>query len=392
MAAGATLSLLAALVALVPPQVERKSREAEPPPAPIQGRLLGEHDEPLAGRTIHALDSAVNADKVAARGSRAYPSALTDVDGGFRFEPGPGPSFLLVARAPDASTSFVFEDFTLDGSEILLRTELAGGFPREYVEGRILGVDGKTPLGTHVSLSSFWGWSATYLAQPVAETRIEVTGRSFRLGPLRPGRYVLAVEGAWPLRLPLVVEEGVLADVGELHLQPPGRIRVRFVGEVPPDAVVGSTFWMDGARSGGVRRAADGSGLSGPRAPGEYLVRTQGRAWRAPDARVQVVAGEIADVELVLQPATVRTFVARVPTEDPATRLAFRVTSDDGTFLWEYENTYRGKNCFAVDVEGLVPGDYRLEARSPRAATGVLVHEFAVHDLHPETGHVEIAF
>jgi hypothetical protein len=39
-----------------------------------------------------------------------------------------------------------------------------------------------------------------------------------------------------------------------------------------------------------------------------------------------------------------------------------------------------------------VPGSYRLEARTRRAATGVLVHAFDVLDLHPETGQVEIAF
>jgi hypothetical protein len=110
------------------------------------------------------------------------------------------------------------------------------------------------------------------------------------------------------------------------------------------------------------------------------------------DTRVEVTAGEVTEVELEIVPSTTRTFVARVPTEDPATRLAFRVTSTDGAFVWEYENTYRRQHSFAVGVEGLVPGDYRLEARSPRAATGVLVHAFSVLDLHPETGPVEIAF
>jgi hypothetical protein len=382
MAGGATLLLLAALIA---PQGERKSRERGPPPLPVEGRLLGEGDAPLAGWSIGALDRwDAGPSFVASRGT--HPTALTDSHGGFRFEPGPGPAFLLVARSPDASTSFVFEDFTLDGSEIVLRTERAGGFPREYVEGEVYGPDGRVPLGAKIG---------TYSDETHESSAAEVTGTSFRLGPLRPGRHVLSVEAeGMPLRrMPIQIAENALTDLGAIRLESPGWIQVRLGGAVPPqDERVITSTWRDGIWSGGVTSNAGESGRSGPRAPGRYLLRTQHSRWMAPDTRVDVVAGQVTEAELTLVPATTRTFVVRVPAEDPATRLSMRVTSRDGAFVWEHENTYRSRDRFAFDVEGLVPGSYRLEARTRRAVTGVLVHEFAVLDLHRETGQVEIAF
>jgi hypothetical protein len=383
MAVGATLLLLALVVA---PQGKRAAREDGPPPAPVEGRLLGEHDAPLAGWSIGALDRwDAGSSFVANRGT--HPTALTDAHGGFRFEPRPGPAFLLVARSPDASTSFVFEDFTLDGSEIVLRTERAGGFPREYVEGEVYGPDGRVPLGAKLG---------TYSDETHESSAAEITGSSFRLGPLRPGRHMLyaVVEGLPPLRMPLEIAAGVVTDVGALRLEEPGWIQVYLRGAVPSrHELVVASLWRDGSiRSGGVRSNGGESGRSEPLAPGAYVLRARRRGWMIPDTLVEVVAGQVTEAELTIVPATTRTFVVRVPAADPATRLSLCVTARDGAFVWEHENTYRGRDNFTFDVEGLAPGDYRLEARSPRTATGVLVHEFTVHDLHPETGHVEIAF
>lgn len=384
MPAVATLLLLAALVA---PQGGRRSREDGPPPAPVLGRLLDEHDAPLAGWSIHAVDTAVNVQKVARHGSTAYPSAVTELDGGFRFEPGPGPSFVLIARSTDASTSFVFEDFTLDGGEILLRPELAGGFPREYVEGEVIGPDRRVPFGARIG---------TYSDETFESSAAELTDSSFRLGPLRPGRHVLYVNAeGFPLqRTSLEIVAGIVTHVGVIPLVAPGWIQVGLGGAVPPPhELVVASLWRDGSiRSGGVRANAGENGRSEPLAPGTYVLRARRRGWMISDTRVEVVAGQITEVELVIVPATTRTFVVHVPAEDPATRLFMHVTTGDGTFVWTHENTYRGRDNFTFDVEGLVPGAYRLEARSPRAATGVLVHEFEVLDLHPEIGHAEIAF
>ena len=106
-------------------------------------------------------------------------------------------------------------------------------------------------------------------------------------------------------------------------------------------------------------------GRSEPLAPGSYLLRTRERRWYAPDARVEVESGRTARVEVVLQPATTRTFVMRVPKRDPSTRVHLRIATPDGATFSEHECVFRSKDRFVIDVLGLPPGRYRASALSP---------------------------
>jgi hypothetical protein len=70
--------------------------------------------------------------------------------------------------------------------------------------------------------------------------------------------------------------------------------------------------------------------------------------------------------------------------------MTLRVVAKNGSSVWQHENDYRGRgNNFVYDVQGLLPGLYRIEAQSP--SSGHLAAEFEVLDLDPAP-HITLEF
>ncbi len=353
----------------------------------IEGRLSDEWGIPLGGWSVTLVQGMHELGYEEPRRQ-----VRTDPRGRFALDLPTEPGLAFLLRSPDGSTVALREDFRLDGREIDLRV---GPEDRAtaFVEGRLVG-----PGGSILRDPKFGAWS-----ELPSSYRLEWEGDRFRLGPFVPGKYSLSalVERLPPLVRVLTVEADGVRDLGTLQLEPPGWIRVNLAHpgiELGWKDMVRTELLLDGRiRMGSVRNgpAAEETpvgmcafatplrlpprSLSEPLVPGRYLLRTHHERGFAPDVTVDVVPGETTEVDLTLVPATRRTLVLRVPPEDPAIRLGLRITSEDGAFTMEREHGYRSKLGFVEDVDGLLPGRYRVEIRSP--TRGAMAAGFEVLDL-----------
>jgi len=101
---------------------------------------------------------------------------------------------------------------------------------------------------------------------------------------------------------------------------------------------------------------------------------------------VDVRSGATSEVRFALVPATVRELEFRVPPGDPSISVMVRVTSSDGTreYAAWHPYSWRKGDLLRCEVQGLLRGNYRLEARSGSGRT--VSTWFEVDDLeHSET-------
>ncbi|HEX6883078.1 MAG TPA: carboxypeptidase-like regulatory domain-containing protein [Planctomycetota bacterium] len=391
------LAVLTALPGSIP--IQREPAASRPSPGScagdatatsevtLAGRCLDELGAPLAGWTVGAEDQPTNLGR-----SERFRTA-TDGSGRFAFTQDLGRSFALVLRSPDGLVVALREDFVLDGSELVLQLR-AEDRPTSFLAGELSG-----PLGEELANGRL-----SFRRNGLASIQAELRGGRFRVGPLAPGEYSLSASAdGYPwLSDECSVEAYTTLDIGALRLAPPGWIRVRIahpgveLGErdlVLTHVLACGRSWRAGIRNGPMAETPltggcafasqelPPRGLSRPLAAGRYLLRTQDRRWAAPDVWVDVSPGRIAELEITLVPATVRTLVLRLPDGDPSIRAWLGVTSADGEYRYERWNTHRGKSGFGFDVDGLLQGTYSLEARSGSGRT--LVGSFEVFAVEP---------
>jgi protocatechuate 3,4-dioxygenase beta subunit len=299
-----------------------------------------------------------------------------DEQGRFHIDNCPEGEFVLAVRAPSevGQPVALFDDFLLGQEDLVLRIADAD-LPTAFVIG-VVEVPAETPR-ERVEISCDFA-----LVYPDAETGV------FRLGPLRPGEYVLRFDAPdlGTLRLPpLALAPDETRDVGRIAMQPGGWIIARprwpegAAQQQLPFAVLDASGeqvdWIDGSRDGGT---------SGPLVEGAYLLRCRGHDWTAEDSLVQVRAGERTTVEPELLAATRRLFSFPLPPGGTAKRLHLRVLRADGAALCDWDQEWRAStstDAFVTGVGGLLLGDYAVEAETD---TGLSAKgRFTVVDLEP---------
>jgi len=371
----------------------------------VRGRLLDELGAPLPGWSV-----------VVQSGTGGFLQAsepvFTDEAGQFSIYELVASSFAFVLRSPADGAVVVREDFRLDGSEIDLRLRPEDR-PTGFLEGLLVGPQGELLRDARVEVCRSW---SIIDRQAWLEANTGQSGGRFRLGPLSPGEYVLVAssEGLPALELRTRVESHATRYLGTLCLEAPGWIAVDVVHPgvtLGPTEVVSTVLRRDGIHPSGSIRNGPGSampptGMCGfgasllealpPRgrsrdlAPGRYVLSTRDRRWAASDVCVDVLPGRTTWVEVTLVPATTRTIEVLVPETAPFVRLDLKVSSSDGKTCWDEEVTCRARGGrFVHDVQGLLTGTYRLEARSPGG--GRLEAEFQVLDLG-RASPIEVAF
>jgi len=353
----------------------REPVEPSAPRAALTGVVLDERGAPLAGWFVGALDSYSTLTVLASRvdSVRWAAESFTDDAGRFFFANSPGPSFALVARAPDDSALVVHEAFTLDAPEGVVVRVRAEDRRTSFVEGELVGPEGE-------ALTAKGGaFSTTLYRSHVASFE----GSHFRIGPLAAGEYELSFwsDAHLPLRTRCAVGPGETLALGRLRLERPGWLEARVRDPLhlaKPGPIAAASVTRDGLRWSGIA-LADGSGRSEDLAPGRYVVRETSLTWRALAREVEVRAGETATVELELEPSSERVLRMHVLPDDPSTHVHLRVLDAAGGVVEEDEHSYRKDDHFTTGVDGLTPGVYRVDAR---AASGRIARaEFTVEDL-----------
>jgi len=247
----------------------------------------------------------------------------------------------------------------------------------------VLGEDGKpieaAELTCHVEASG----QGTSVAS-------DADGR-FRYGPVRPGRYFLAVRvkgyAERTLRgLALAADE--TRDVGDLRLERPGeiRVRLRLPAGFEPELAQGYVALLDsdGTPVQSIEIRA-GAGNLGGLAPGHYKLRFTGERLRAAPAEVDVQARQTAEVELDASPGTSRMVLVRVAEE---ARVTLRARDASGAIVHEEAARLRPGQAQYFSIPGLVVGSYTVEASTAEGAhaQGLL----QVTKLEPEDSRLEL--
>jgi hypothetical protein len=335
----------------------------------LAGVVLDERGEPLADWHVAAVEP--QSLGLWLRESR------TDAAGRFELLNCPEQHFVLAVRSPAevfGDPVLVVDDFELGAEDLVLRVSDADS-PSSFIVGAVAAADGAhldQPQLYYASTSTNTGFMVTVDAE-----------RRFRIGPLRAGEYrlVASAEGLGEMATkPFVLAPDTTHDAGTLLLERAARLRVRFVfpeGREPES--MQSQLTLDGSHADSID-GEGGSGMSRPLGPGNYVLSTRSWDWYAPEREVAVAAGETVEVELVLQPATHRSFEFVPPEGDRAERVLLVVSDEHGALVTSYESTHRNPaGRFGMGVGGLLPGVYSFEAR---ASSGLSVAgSFTVLDL-----------
>lgn len=371
-------SLVLGLALLAPWLSAAEPRQESAPDPAFRARLVDEGGAPLAGWWVGALaepgEGLIRDGRVSA-GLEWSREARTDAEGRFAFEP--LPAFLLVVRSPDERELALREGFRLGPDEAELRLRSDERVPG-FLQGTLVVPEGALPPGARVEACSEDGFER-------CEARL--AGAAFRLGPLRPGRHVLTatVEGFAPTRLAARVLASATTELGEWRLEPPGWIAARFElagfalgadevlstvllrdGELPSGALLGRL-----AEPAASDRVPHADGRSEALAPGRYVLRTRGAAWRAADRVVEVLPGRTTEVSLALVRATERRLRVRLPASDPSTHVHLTLLDAGGLVIQEEELTTRREGgLFETRARALTRGVYSVEVRSPAGLLG----------------------
>jgi len=360
---------------LVVALLAQAQRESVAPSAALAGVVVDEQGAPLAGWFVGALDSYLTLTVLASRVDALHWTAesFTDNAGRFFFANSPGPSFALVARAPDDSALVVHEAFTLGAPAGVVVRVRAEDRRTSFLEGELVGPEGEAlaAKGGAFSLALYRSHEASF------------AGSHFRIGPLAAGEYELSF---WNDKLPGVRTRCTVAPretlpLGSLRFERPGWIEAR-VSDPLHLAMTGTPMALGLSREATSLTGivlSRGAGRSAGLAPGRYVVRETALTWRARAQEVEVRAGETATVELELEPACERLLRLHVLPDDPSTHVHLRVLDAAGNVVEDDELAYHRARAFYRGVDGLVRGTYRVEAR---AASGRIVRaEFAVDAL-----------
>ena len=110
-------------------------------------------------------------------------------------------------------------------------------------------------------------------------------------------------------------------------------------------------------------QAKDGSGRTGPLPPGDYRLHVVGETAAAVVVPFTIRGGEVTQLDVPLQPGTVVTFVAKLPTQAPGRRIVeFAVR--DGEDRLVADPATRAEDRIATIRIALPPGRYRLAANA----------------------------
>ena len=325
----------------------------------IRGRLLDERGEPLLRWVVHLDDQEpdlLESDQA---------SLPTQPDGSFVFtRVHHRPHTLSLTGAGAGFSQSLARTNVFPGPDELVLTVADASIPSVRIAGAFLDEEGRPLQNAHVLP---WATNSAAAAFEACDPR---TGR-FDIGPYPPGplKLVLRVPGRGVLmRGPRTLAAGETWDVGEVRLEPEGRLRVRLVpsgveaGEAVQLAV--DPFLGDFEGTGSER-------LSPPLAPGDYVVRVAGGGVEELALPFVIESG----AETVLDVPLRRGWRAPVAVGAPDTvllgRLEVQLASGPlQAFLWHREGDR------FVESLWLAPGSYAVEATAGElTASGTLVVE-----------------
>jgi carboxypeptidase family protein len=319
----------------------------------IRGKVLDAGGAPLARWGVRAHDTTGETmDSIA---------ATTGEDGTFRLRSVGSILYVVTARDPHAKDGFprARAEGVRAGDDVELR--VTGEWdPSAHIDGRLLDSDGR-PVG-HAEVRTF-----ARLAVYVQEVTTDAATGRFRVGPLPPGEYRVEIVPPDHARLelpwrPLAARE--TWDLGELHLEPSGRLLLRIVREngCPDRDPSISIQPEDGPGHARLNRWGDGW-RSDPLPAGRHRLRVGGEGFAGFERIVDVASGAENSVELMLRPGSRTTLRFRAATGAAEWKtLSFRVVRETGedVLTWKPFATFaRTAIDWAVD---LGPGSYRLFA------------------------------
>jgi hypothetical protein len=320
----------------------------------VAGIVLDERGRPLEGWLVVAKET---------EQFGGWTNGRTDTDGRFRLRNCSKKPFVLHVDSPENAgldPVAILDDFAPGDEDIVIRVRDAD-VPTAFVEGTLVAAGGaRLPVVTVACRSIH--------SNSWRDALPDSSGR-FRLGPYRPGEYVLTIgaEGAGMLPpAPLRLEPNATLDLGTLVLEAPGRVRVTYV--LPAGESARGRFGANLLAGSRIVESLEFDGLvgeSGPLARGEYRVRTRCGDFRAPDHVVEVLPGETNEVEIPLEPAARRSIECRVPVADRWAKAIVEVRDAAGDVVFEYELKRRSDSKqVSLIASGLTLGNYTVQART----------------------------
>jgi hypothetical protein len=246
-------------------------------------------DERGAGRPFVRVRAAVE-------GSREgwMAECVADRAGRFEIAGVPAPVVIEVDVPEWEGTAAARVEAAAPGLEPLVIVVAGAARPSAWVEARVLGPEGNPAAGAVVTASRVPGPPAG-----PQEARAGPDG-VFRLGPLSPGAYLVETVAPSGARLPLLecsVGAGEMLDLGDLSFGREGFLKA-LVDERGTLGGLGSLEVFDRlGRPVGRLRPVAGFALSGPLAPGAYVLRAGGRVGAAAEVPFTIVDGETTTVE-----------------------------------------------------------------------------------------------
>lgn len=289
-------------------------------------------------------------------------TALTDAEGRFTLDNCGSPVLRVEAIAPTVADEFpwypsVIRTDVRAGADDVVFTVKDRDVPSAFITGRVIDPDGRPVGGADIRVRH----TATRITP---SHYADADSGSFRIGPLPPATYELAVVAkGWPeVRLGRrTIEPGVDIDLGTVRLVTGGSavLKVKRGDGAALGNCWGEFYAEDGAPVGYLAVEKDVA-RTGPLAPGRYRVRVE--SWeRMSDACIAVLSidvrpGEDAEVAVTLTPATFRTFrVTAADGSEIAGNVSYVLRDDTGAVVRQGE--YRSVVGFAF-----TPGTYTVEA------------------------------
>jgi len=325
----------------------------------ITGRVLDEHDRPMAGCGVQASPP---------RGKGSFAASDTDAAGAFRFARCSPVAYRIDVYPPRQGRDdpCLQPLATLRGvrpspEAIVVRVPDAV-VPSAAIEGALLDVDGKPASGAEVRCV-LEGVEARLTVHPDPET-----GR-FRVAPLPPGRYrvqglVGQRRGHWSEPIALVPNEA--RDIGGLQMPVSGAVHVQVRGAdgkpLPAGdaALVESFGWGETAWSAG--EIVDGEVRIAGVAPGPARLRIQGADLPCVQHDVVVRPGEVTAVAIDVPAGTSCRLVLSPVTEPVPIQLTF-AWSRDGLPWQHYVNRIEGHGELPWR-QRMLPGAYEVTVTS----------------------------
>ena len=332
----------------------------------LRGRLVTKEGSPVAGWNVIAVP-AVGTALFRAFRSRGAPTAA---DGSFAIaDLAPAEDYQLGAFIPGAprrrDATFPFAsgrarpgttDCTLVVDPITL--------PRAHLRCRVLGANGVPCPGAELELL------AVQFQMPMSKSA--ATDGRCEFGPLHAGEYWLAIAapGLGTRTLLVTVPDGAVdVDLQTIELQSAARVRVqvRGLGVVPQPGV--HVLLQNTLGDKSVTAYVDALGVAELPAlpPGESRLTVYGRGIAPSQRLLQLTSGPQSIDQQVEAAPTVPILVTFVLADNPFTvngPLHIRIWRDDGSLLLEH-NAGAVTSPGAFDVSaGLLPGRYRIQARS----------------------------